>query len=111
MIRFRSIPSVLILLGASAIASASGWGVPTTITGYYVYENGEAYITTANNQNPDGCGSYQYLHLASGSPNFKSIWASVIAAHAAGSTVSLNYSGCGGGPYPHIIAVAVPNVW
>jgi len=101
----------LVLIGGSAAASAGGWSAVTTITGYYVYDNGEAYITTTSNENPDSCGTSQYLHLASGAPNFKAIWAQVIAAHTSGSTVQLRYEGCGGGPYPNIIAVAVPHVW
>ena len=102
----------LALLAASGAAFAGGWGNAVTITGYYVYDTGDAFITTSSNQNPDGCGSAQYLHIASGTVNFKSIWAQVIAAHSTGSTVSLRYDGCGGsGTYPHIIAVAVPNVW
>ena len=101
----------LALITASTAAFAGGWSATTTITGYYVYDSGEAYITTSSNENPDSCGSSQYLHLATGSPNFKAIWASVLAAQSAGSTVTLRYEGCGGGPYPNIIAVAVPHVW
>jgi len=95
----------------AAVAVAAGWGPATTITGYYVYDTGGAYITTANNQNPDGCGSSTYLYIDETSAHFKEIWATVIAAQATGTTVSLNYSGCGGGSYPKIRAVAVPNTW
>lgn len=99
------------MLAAAGAASASTWGQQTTITGYYVYDSGGAYITTANNQNPDSCGGSRYLYIDETSPNFKVIWASVIAAQTTGSTVTLLYNGCGGGSYPRISAVAVPNVW
>src|SRR5215510_5086772 len=83
-----------IALAASPATFASGWGTTTTITGYYVYDNGEAYITTSSNENPDACSSSQYLHLSPGAPNFRSIWASVIAAQVSGQTVTLRYEGC-----------------
>lgn len=91
-------------------ASAGGWGPQVTITGYYVWSNSFAVITTSNNQNPDGCSSSHYLVLDATQSNFRPIWAQIIAAQSQGQTVALSYSGCSG-PYPLINAVAIPNVW
>ena len=91
--------------------SGPQWGPPVKILGYYVWDNGAAAITTSNNLNPSpGCTSAQYLIIESTQPNFKAIWAQVIAAHAADQTVSLYYDGCIG-PSPKIRAIAVPNSW
>jgi hypothetical protein len=95
---------------AVATPAAAIWGNATTITGYYVYSDGGAYITTANNQNPDSCPSSTYLYIPENSAHFKEIWATIIAAQATGSTVSLRYEGCSGS-YPLVIAVAVPHIW
>jgi hypothetical protein len=100
----------MLMLCASALAQSASWGTQTTITGYYVYDSGAAFITTANNQDPESCGSSGYLYLDSGAPNFKAIWASVMSAQTTGSTVTLYYSGCYSG-YPKIVAVAVPHMW
>jgi hypothetical protein len=99
------------LLGVSTPSVAFLWGTPVNVTGYYVYENGLAYLRTSNNQNPDNCpkGSV-YLALDTGSPRFKELYATIVAAQAVGSTVSLNYQGCLDG-YPRIASVAVPSIW
>lgn len=106
------IRALLVTIACIASVPAFGffWGAQTTITGYYVYANGPSYITTANNQNPDGCQSSSYFALDTGSPNFKELYATVIAAHVSGSTVTLNYDGCFG-QYPRVNSVAVPKVW
>jgi hypothetical protein len=106
----RQVLGSLIMLCASALAQGDSWGTQTTITGYYVYDSGAAFITTANNQDPVACGSSSYLYLDSTAPNFKSIWASVISAQATGSTVTLYYAGCYNG-YPKVSAIAVPHMW
>jgi hypothetical protein len=100
----------LTMLAMTGAATASTWGQQTTITGYYTWDSGGAYINTANNQNPDGCTSSTYLYINDTTINFKTIWASVIAAQTTGSTVTLHYDGCVG-PYPRITAVAVPRIW
>lgn len=100
----------LLMTVLSASAFAIGWGVQTRIAGYYVWDNGQAYIKTDNNQNPDGCGSTLYLSIDTTSQNFKAIWAQVIAAHTADQTVSLYYHGCDGA-YPKVRAISVPNAW
>jgi hypothetical protein len=94
----------------SSVAMAGNWGTQTTITGYYVYDDGYAYIKTTNNENPDNCQYSAYLGLDPNKPNFKAIWAQVIAAQSMGTTVSLRYEGCIG-PYPKVMAIAIPNVW
>lgn len=96
-------------LGLASAANA-GWGTTTTITGYYVEATGSLKFTTANNQNPDTCTTSHWLTLDATATNFKLIVATVMAAHAAGSTVTLFYEGCSGG-YPLISTVAVPNSW
>lgn len=101
--------TLMVLLSANVFA-AEGWGVQTRITGYYVWEDGDAYIKTENNQNLEGCQSSYYLALDPAKLNFKSIWAQIIAAHTADQTVSLYYKGCRG-PYAKVTAVAVPNSW
>jgi hypothetical protein len=98
------------MLLVSTPSMAFFWGAPVYITGYYVYETGDAYLRTSNNQNPDNCSSAAYLTLSSQSAHFKEIYATVMAAQAAGSTVSLNYEGCIGN-YPRIASVAVPSIW
>ena len=104
-----------LMLTASAIAWSSlsfadQWGTPVTITGYFVWSNGVAFITTSSNQNPYTCGSPNYLVLDTSQPNFSYEWATVMAAQATGQTVSLSYTACLGG-YPAINAVAVPQTW
>lgn len=81
-----------------------------TIEGYYIWDEGVAHLKTGNNQNPDGCQSSQYLSIDAARTNFKYIWAQVVAAQAAGQTVSLFYDGCLG-PYPRVRAVSIPNIW
>jgi hypothetical protein len=98
-----------ILLASSAVVMAGGWGQTTTIAGYYVWDNGNAYIKTPANQNPDNCTSNTYLSVDPAAARFKEMWATILAAQAAGSTVTLSYNGCDGA-YPRINAVAVP-VW
>jgi hypothetical protein len=100
----------LSLLAPFTDAIASTWGQPVTISGYFVYADGAAYITTSNNQNPEGCTSTQYLYLDTSQPFFKELYASIMLAQTTGSTVSLRYHGCAG-IYPKIMAVAVPAVW
>lgn len=94
----------------SGSALAFYWAPPATITGYYVYANGGAYIRTSSNQNPDGCTYSAYLFVDTNAQKFKELWATIMAAQATGSTVSINYNGCSGG-YPVVNSVAVPNVW
>jgi hypothetical protein len=105
---------ILVMLGVALLitarAEAIAWGTQTTIAGYYVYETGSAWITTPSNQNPDGCASSVYLYINVTAEHFHEIWATVMAAQAAGSTVTLHYAGCFGN-YPKIDAVAVPHVW
>ena len=100
----------VVLVMLSAKASAVGWGAPTSIEGYYVWDAGMAHVKTGNNQNPDGCQSAQYLTLDPTTANFKYIWSQIVAAHTAGQAVSVFYDGCIG-PYPRIRAIAIPNVW
>src|SRR5688572_16179721 len=84
----------LLMTVLSASAFAGVWGVQTHIRGYYVWDDGRAYIKTDNNQNPDLCTNDLYLSIDTTSPNFRAIWAQVIAAHTADQTVSLYYHGC-----------------
>ncbi|GFE81286.1 hypothetical protein GCM10011487_32860 [Steroidobacter agaridevorans] len=96
------------------LASFAGWGQPVNVTGYYVWDNGVAYIKTSSHANPQSCSSAQYLALDTEQKNFKAIWAQIISAHAQGLTVSLFYDGCMQtveASYPKIRAIAVPNVW
>ena len=90
-------------------AFAEGWTPPAYITGYYVWDSGMAHIKTSNNQN-DGCTSARYLTIDTSQPNFKSMWAQVIAAHTAGQTVSVYLDGCIG-PHPKVRAISVPEAW
>jgi len=75
-----------------------------------MYDDGHAYIRLPSHLNPDGCTSNDYLVLDATKSNFKSLYATVIAAHTAGTTVSVLYSGCVSG-YPRIAAIAVPSIW
>ena len=109
--RFRTLFFSLISLAASMSCLASAWStVAVTITGYYVFSTGGAYITTSGNQNPDNCTNPLYLYLDTTTPNFKELYATVMAARASGETVSLFYDGCVG-LYPRVSVVAVPHVW
>jgi hypothetical protein len=87
----------------------AGWGTQTRITGYYVYDDGAAFIKTAANEN-QGCQSHVYYLLDTSKPNFKAIWAQVLSAYATGETVSLHFNGCDG-IYPKVTAIAVPQNW
>lgn len=98
-----------VLLGGTT-AMASAWGQATTITGYYVYATGSAYIKVATPQNPDGCSSTQYVYLDTSQPFFKELYATVVSAYATGATVSVLYDGCVG-PYARASSIAVPNIW
>lgn len=104
----------LFLLISSATASglcfAGGWGIPVTITGYYVNESGGAFFTTSDNENPDACSAYRYLVLDPSQTNFKELYATLMAAQATGSTISVYYNGCSGG-YPIATSIAVPKAW
>lgn len=92
-------------------AFAAEWGVQTTITGFYIdTAAGEVFLKTASNQNPTSCTSAAYLALSTSGTHFKELYATLMAAHLSGSTVSLLYNGCAGG-YPRITSVAVPNIW
>lgn len=98
------------LIALSSAASAGGWGPQTTITNYFIWVHGGAYISTANNANPDSCATSQMLYVDSSQPFFKEIWAMVMTAYTSGATVSLQYDGCVNGR-PRVTAVAVPNIW
>lgn len=95
---------------ASGLCFAGGWGIPVTITGYYVSESGGAFFTTSDNENPDACSSSQYLVLDPSQPNFKELYATLMAAQAASSTISVYYNGCSG-EYPIATSIAVPKAW
>jgi hypothetical protein len=98
-------------IGLPLIAQALSWGQRTTIQGYYSDTGAHNMVfTTANNQNPDTCSSFQYLVIDSSASNFNQLWATVMTAQATGSTVTLLYNGCLG-PYPLISSVAVPGNW
>ena len=104
--------TIALALSLSALAAHGfTWGAKTTITGIYVYAGGTAYITTANNQNPDNCPKGAiYLAIDSTTPNFKALYATAMAAYLSGQTVSINYDGCLNG-YALVNSVAMPSVW
>ncbi len=79
----------LLLSSFSMPSLAVGWGQTTTITGYYIWAGGTAYIRVANPQNPDNCTNGSYLGIDTTSINFKNIWAQVMAAQASAQTVTL----------------------
>ena len=90
----------------SSQAAVAAWGPHSRIVEYFVYDGGDAYFITDGNQNYGGCSSTQYVVLNAAANNFKAIWAQIIAAQAAGLTVSVNFDGCYNG-YPRAIAVAI----
>lgn len=93
-------------------ASAAGWGSRvTTITGFYLWDSGNAHFRVANMENPDGCVNPGYLTLDFNAPHFKEQYATLMSAYTSGRTVQLYYRGCNSGGYPLIGAIAVPNVW
>lgn len=98
------------LVAASSTAWAFYWGQQVTITLYYAYAGGNAYIVTSNNQNPDNCTQSNYLELDSSQPLYSSLYATVISAYATGQTVSINYNGCSSTGYPLVNAIAVPHI-
>jgi hypothetical protein len=109
LIRKYLVASVLLVLALPSHA-VMVFGVNTTITGYYVYDDAAAFIRTAVPQDPQGCGSSVYLYLDTTKANFKAIWAQVIAAHTSGTTVTVLLDGCSG-TYPRVRAIAVPESW
>jgi hypothetical protein len=102
--------SAALVIGLPGLAQALSWGQHTTIQGYYSDTNSNVVLTTANNQNPDGCASSQYLVISASASNFNQVYAALMTAQATGSTVALLYNGCSG-PYPVISSVAVPGNW
>lgn len=110
----RAIGTLLLILTSTLVggpAEASGWGSTVTVTGVYSTASGGAYVNTSGNQNIDSCsnGSH-YLYLDTTQPNFRELYATLLAALTTGSTVSLYYNGCSGGT-PLITALAMPVVW
>lgn len=103
------VASVLLVLSFTSQA-VTVFGVNTTITGYYVFDDAAAFIRTAAPQDPQGCGSSVYLYLDTTKANFKAIWAQVIAAHSSGTTVTVLFDGCSG-TYPRVRAIAIPASW
>ena len=99
---------VVALLPVSA--NAFTWGNQVSITGIYVYSEGDAFINTSGNQNPDSCTSAGYLLISKDSLNFKMLYSSALAAYTSGKTVSINYDGCIGS-YPKVNSVASPAIW
>lgn len=108
----RKLITALVLVSLANVGLAGGWGRSTTITGFYVWSNGNAHFRVANMENPDGCSGPQYLTLDATAPNFKMLYATLMTAYASGSTVQLSYAGCtAGGAYPIINAIATPAIW
>ena len=100
------------MLAVVVPARATEYGATVTITGYFVYGGGKAYIRVNNVDNPDGCRYTTYLALAYPSEQFKTLYATVMMAHSQGSTVQLLYSGCTEeNYYPIINSIAVPAIW
>jgi hypothetical protein len=99
--------SLILIAGGSAWAFT--WGQPASITFYFVYASGDAFVVTSNNQNPDSCAHSDYLELDSSQPNFARVYATLIAAYAGGQTISINYNGCSSSGYPLVNGIAVPH--
>jgi hypothetical protein len=99
-----------LVIGLPGLAQAVIWGQRTTILGYYSDTNANVFLTTANNQNPDGCTSSQYLVISFSASNFNQVYAALMTAQATGSTVTLLYNGCLQG-YPLISSIAAPGNW
>ena len=107
----KHLPLVLAaLIGWPLFAHALSSGQQTAIRGYYSDTNANIVLTTANNQNPDGCASSQYLVISASASNFNQVYAALMTAQATGSAVTLLHNGCLGG-YPLISSVAVPANW
>ena len=106
----RKLITTIMLVTASGVACAGGWGPSVTITNYFLWGHGGACIRTAANHNPDGCATFEMLYLDTNDVQFKGLWAMIIAAHAAGNSVSVQVDGCTNGR-PHVRAVAVPAIW
>ena len=99
--------STTLLMGATS-ATAGTWETPTTISSYYIYSTGSAFITVADMPNPNSCANPGHLLLDPNAVNFKYIWAQVIAAQTTGQPVTLEYSdNCVDG-YMLVEAVAIP---
>lgn len=108
----KTLLGLALSLALTSSAFAGGWGRSATITGYFVYGGGKAYIRVNNVDNPDGCRYTNYLALAYPSEQFKTLYATVMMAHSQGSTVQLLYSGCTEeNYYPIINSIAVPAIW
>jgi hypothetical protein len=105
-----SIASVLMFMGASQIAAASGWSSAVTITNYFSWTHTAAYLRISSAFNPDSCTAPDMLYIDTNDANFKTVWSIVLSAYASGSTVSLNLDGCVNGR-PQVRAVAVPAIW
>lgn len=84
----RALLTMSALFVTTSALAAPGWRGPVQITGYFVYENGFAFIKTTNNG--IDCSNNNYIAFDTSTTNFKAIWAQVIAAHATQSTVSVN---------------------
>jgi hypothetical protein len=103
--------ATLVACTTPTLALAAGWGAQTTITGFSIDPpTGMVVLKAATNQNIDNCASSVYLMISGTDPNRKELYATLMAAHLAGSTVSLYYDGCLGN-YPQIKSIAVPAIW
>ena len=110
MKRTLAIASMLVLLGATQMALADSWSPPATITNYFSWTHTAGYIRISPVHNPEGCTNPAMLFIDTNDANFKTVWSIVLSAHASGSTVSVNLSGCVNG-MPQVRAVAVPAIW
>jgi hypothetical protein len=97
-------------LAISGVAAAGGWSPPATITNYFTWTHTAAYIRISAVFNPDSCATTEMLYIDTNEANFKTVWSTVLAAHAMGATVSVNLNGCVNGR-PQVRAVAVPAIW
>lgn len=103
----------LSVFGASKTNAAPTWGAATNVVSYLFYTSGGwLYLKLANMQNPESCSSSAYLLVSTSDSRFRDLYATVVAAQASGSQVTVYYAGCDSSTgYPLIGGIASPQVW
>ena len=92
-----------LLLMSNTALSYDGWS-EGTIRKIRIQESGRVLITQTGATNPGDCTNTDYLNLIiNDSVAHKEMYSALLAAYAAGKTVSLALTGCS--PYPVITEV------
>ena len=102
----RTMLSAAALLLSQTVAMANGDSGFQQIA--YVHVEGAYFVTVtsvAAFSNPDGCGNSTMVMLQSSAGGYSSIFASVLAAQAAGKAIEFWLTGCAATPWGYTVPV------